>query len=559
MAEFSDMQLKLPPEEETYHNIFEAKHITTYLNDYVNRPIFNDRSLRDRIIFGFTAKNVERYEDSWQVRGIHASDKRQRVIQCSKLMIAAGLTTEPKMPDLPEQESYQGMLLHQRDFGHRQALSERANRITVLGAGKSAADMVYQCAKSGKEVTWVIRKSGTGPAAFIDIKGHGRYKNASEIGHTRMMLPMMPSCFTSPTLLSRFVQNTKLGQAIDRKIWDNADRDIRQEANYHQRYGARKGYPHLFPETAAFWCNGPVGLLQHPDFWEIISQKVDVHRCDISHLTHDSVVLSDGTGIVSDAILCGTGWKQPYAFFSDELHCQLGLPHPSTCHCLEDNASWMTLHSAAKEEILSEFPALCYPPTPKYSPQKTSATEKTPYRLYNLIAPLNDFPPSIVFLGQIRMANSFRTAECQALWASAYLDGTLPLPSYDEMEAEIAYTIAFSQCRYPISGGAGNYFFYDVISYTDKLLAELGLRSHKKVARKHVSGHLGAASRRVRNFFDPCFASDLEGVVEEYKSVVEKGPFKPLRRSSTRQSTLSRASTFASVKTSQSVKKTFKR
>lgn len=250
MAEFSDMQLKLPPEEETYHNIFEAKHITTYLNDYVNRPIFNDRSLRDRIIFGFTAKNVERYEDSWQVRGIHASDKRQRVIQCSKLMIAAGLTTEPKMPDLPEQESYQGMLLHQRDFGHRQALSERANRITVLGAGKSAADMVYQCAKSGKEVTWVIRKSGTGPAAFIDIKGHGRYKNASEIGHTRMMLPMMPSCFTSPTLLSRFVQNTKLGQAIDRKIWDNADRDIRQEANYHQRYGARKGYPHLFPETA---------------------------------------------------------------------------------------------------------------------------------------------------------------------------------------------------------------------------------------------------------------------------------------------------------------------
>ncbi|KAL9042386.1 MAG: hypothetical protein Q9214_003795, partial [Letrouitia sp. 1 TL-2023] len=238
MAEFSDMQLKLPPEEETYHNIFKAKHITTYLNEYVGRPIFHNRSLRDRIRFKFTAKDVERYEESWQVRGICASDGRHQIIQCSKLMIAVGLTTEPKMPDLLEQDSYQGMLLHQKDFGHAQVLSERVNRITVLGAGKSAADMVYQCAKSGKEVTWIIRESGTGPAAFIDIKGHGRYKNASEIGHTRMMLPMMPSCFTNPTLLSRFVQKTKLGQAIDRKIWDNADRDIRQEANYHERSGA---------------------------------------------------------------------------------------------------------------------------------------------------------------------------------------------------------------------------------------------------------------------------------------------------------------------------------
>jgi len=157
----------------------------------------------------------------------------------------------------------------------------------------------------------------------------------------------------------------------------------------------------------------------------------------------------------------------------------------------------MMLQEAADAEVLSQFPCLANPPR-RYEKNMT----KTPYRLYQMMGALDD--DSIVFLGQLRMANSFRVSECQALWATAYLDGVMALPSYDEMQADIAYMNAFCRRRYPAYGGEGNYFHYDVVSYTDNLLAELGLSSHRKKGPW-------------KNFVGPCFASDLRGIIDEYK------------------------------------------
>ena len=186
------------------------------------------------------------------------------------------------------------------------------------------------------------------------------------------------------------------------------------------------------------------------------------------------------------------------------------------------------LQEAADAEVLAQFPRLASPP--RFFER---GMVKTPYRLYQNMAPLDD--DSIVFLGQMRVANSFRVSECQALWATAYLDGNIALPSYDEMQADIAYVNAFCKRRYPANGGAGNYFHYDVISYTDNLLAELGLSSHRKKGWW-------------KNFVGPCFASDLRGCIDEYKkNVAEYERTGVIRRSSTMRSTLTRRSTATSV------------
>ena len=245
----------------------------------------------------------------------------------------------------------------------------------------------------------------------------------------------------------------------------------------------------------AFWCNGAVGLLQHPDFWDVVATKVDVYREDISHLDGNEMHLANGAIIPCDAILCGTGWKQSYSFFNNTQLCELGLPHPLTSHCLDDPAYWMALHAAADKEVLELYPKLASPPTYYHKPMV-----KTPYHLYKCMASLDD--DTIVFLGQVRIANNFRVAECQALWAAAYVDGILNLPSYEDMQAEIAYVNAWSARRYPANGGLGNYMPYDVIAYTDVLLAELALKSHRK--------------SKIRDFVEPCFASDLRGIVREY-------------------------------------------
>ena len=159
------------------------------------------------------------------------------------------------------------------------------------------------------------------------------------------------------------------------------------------------------------------------------------------------------------------------------------------------------LQEAADKEVIDEYPRLARPP--KYYQKPMT---KTPYRLYKCMAPLDD--DSIVFLGQIRIANNFRVAECQALWATALLDGTLDLPSYEDMQGEIAYVNAWCRRRYPANGGLGNYMHYDVIAYTDALLAELGLTSHRKPWLK--------------DFFSPCLANDLKDLIQEYKTKISR-------------------------------------
>ena len=216
----------------------------------------------------------------------------------------------------------------------------------------------------------------------------------------------------------------------------------------------------------------------------------------------------------------------------------------------------MMLHNAADEEVLAQYPKLAHPPENLLRKPMT----KTPYRLYKCIAPLDDVDDrSIVFLGQVKIANNLRVAECQALWATAYLDGrptpspendnnddedddnsaqkipispppsfsstntpssnstitpnttgVLTLPPYTELQIEIAYVNAWCTRRYPAQGGSGNYMHYDVIAYTDALLAEIGIKSHRQ-----RGGLLGGGSP-VKDFLEPCWASDLKGIVGEY-------------------------------------------
>ena len=136
------------------------------------------------------------------------------------------------------------------NFGQSSVLTNNfVHHFTVLGAGQSAADMVYAAAKAGKKVTWIIRDAGSGPAVFIDVKRHAAYKNAAEIGHTRLMIVLGPSCFDPPSLRSRFIHRTRLGRRIGKKILDNADRNLFQVANYNGRPGAMEGYKQLKPHA----------------------------------------------------------------------------------------------------------------------------------------------------------------------------------------------------------------------------------------------------------------------------------------------------------------------
>ena len=173
-----------------------------------------------------------------------------------------------------------------------------------------------------------------------------------------------------------------------------------------------------------------MGLIQHPDFWQTVAENVQIYREDILELDTHLVRLKNGIEIPTDVLLCGTGWAPdlPYFFTQDQI-AQLGLPHRID-QPTEDDPDWTKLENEADHQVVTYFPRLAKPP-----PYHQKPIINTPHRLYNCMAPLHD--DTIVFLGHIYVPNAFRAAECQAIWATAYLDKTIPLPPAEQMRREI--------------------------------------------------------------------------------------------------------------------------
>ena len=238
-------------------------------------------------------------------------------------------------------------------------------------------------------------------------------------------------------------------------------------------------------------------MIQQPEFWPLVSQKVTVYRADIVGTTANSLTLDDGRTVPTDVLLCGTGWNANYAFFSPQLARELGLPHDPGEELPEEAESWGKLMKADDQDIIKQYPFLAKPPA---NSKPISSTHLTPARLYNGIASLTD--PSIVFLGRARLSNNFRGSEAQAIWATAYWDGHIKLPPFDQAQREVAYMNAFSRRRYPSRGFDGLNFHADLVWYTDRLVSQAGLESHRKGWWEDPE--------------EPCLASDFRDCKDEY-------------------------------------------
>ena len=99
--------------------------------------------------------------------------------------------------------------------------------------------------------------------------------------------------------------------------------------------------------------------------------------------------------------------------------------------------------------------------------------------------------------------------EAQSLWATAYLDKKLVLPSAEERLEEVALFTAWCRRRYLNNGEKGNWMTFELVGYTDRLLEQLGLKAHRKGWFKDL--------------FEPCRASDFKGLEEEYVKKYEEG------------------------------------
>ncbi|KAH6663126.1 putative dimethylaniline monooxygenase, partial [Halenospora varia] len=500
-AEFSDQAMSRPPDEDVYLEFFKAKHTTKYLESYVDSHSYAGRTLRDRIRLSTEVFSLSKADGKWTVltkeSGLH------HTFTTPKLVIASGLTSIPNMPSLPGRESFQGQILHHEDFGSSNVLtSQDIQNITILGAGKSSADMAYEAVKAGKTVSWVLKATDTtGPGFFLSPKGMGPYKNAFEIGMTRVAGTFTPSFMNGINWWTKLLHSSKYGVKMMSSFWGTVDADARKDANFETRENLQ-GFEKLAPHSPIFWQNCTGGLLNHVDFFDTIARNVRIYCADVQGLDKDYLLLEGGEKIPSDAVLCGTGWVPSLQFFSEDQCRELGLPHLLSQESVSEKTRWTDLEAQADIKVLATFPQLATPP-----PHYHKAPTHTPYRLYRHIVPMSESGKavedrSIVFIGQVGVGNYFPTVECQALWATVYLDGKLVLPSMEEQEKEVALFTTWCRRRYLSSGEEGNNMTFELIGYVDTLLKDLGLSSYRKGWFKDL--------------FAPMWASDFKGLKAEF-------------------------------------------
>jgi dimethylaniline monooxygenase (N-oxide forming) len=541
MAEFSDQPLPPIPDLESYYGFFPAKHVTEYLESYVESHVYGGQPLSERIRLNNRVTHlVKRHETGlWHacicVQPQSDEDEmtmNEYTITAPKVIDATGLTSSPYIPNIASLPAFPGDTIHQKDVAQSSFLADTSkHNIIVIGGAKSAADISYAAAKAEKSVTWVIRRSGSGPASFAPAKGSGMYKNSNESFYTRLTALFIASVFVEEggltwsfgALVEWFLYRTTVGTLLLTWIWKRVTARAWGEAGYTSRQvtqqhlddsraprkpdGAGKGFHNLQPDTDIFWQNDSSGINQRPDFFSTIVNGVDVYREDIERIDERGVTLTDkeGTHIAADVLVFATGWdmKASYAHLDDSTAYTLGLPVPKSLQSTETASKWSTLDAHASTHILQRFPVLAHPP-PHYSDPVTL----TPLRLYKAMLPISD--PSIIFLGKIMLGNHFRTAEVQALWALSVIDDVLDLPTEETMQRDVAETVAWCKKRYLGKGQLGNWFWFDMVPYTDTLLAQLGMWSHRKEE--------GRGWMRWKELVRPCFAKDLRGLIAEYKT-----------------------------------------
>ena len=243
-AEWSDMPMPRPPDNDLYYEFFKANHTSKYIEKYVDYHRFTGQSLRDRIRFGFKVDSIKKLDEVWIITGDTAKFRAPKVI------VASGVTSKPNMPALPGKDNFGALIIHQENFGQSSVLSSpELQNVTVIGGGKSAADMIYASVKAGKKVSWITRASGTGPGFLFSPRGRGPYKNAFEIGSTRVASTISPSILNPETWWTRFLHGTASGQKMVNAVWGGADKETRADAGFDGRQDALEGFKNLEPHT----------------------------------------------------------------------------------------------------------------------------------------------------------------------------------------------------------------------------------------------------------------------------------------------------------------------
>lgn len=239
-------------------------------------------------------------------------------IRCDKLIIASGLCSVPRPMQIKGQETFSKPIVNFSELGRKaQALldDENVKHVTVLGGSKAACDCVYMFASQGKQVSWIIRRTGHGPCwmspPYVYV---GPVKCWLEMLVTSRWMSWPSPCVWGDSdgfgWVRQALHNTRVGRVLVDRFWTNLSMGTLKQAGYldDDVEGKLKG---LWPLGNAFGYATQLGMLNYPDdlFEYVRRGQVEVVRKDVLGMGEGTVLCEDGLVVQTDAWVASTGWR----------------------------------------------------------------------------------------------------------------------------------------------------------------------------------------------------------------------------------------------------------
>jgi len=475
--EYSDFPMELDRYELKRDQHIPGHVVHRYLVDFAEHFSLSSRiRLQTKVDAATLGK-----DGIWRVdySSFHSGDSllaKKGVLMARNLVVATGLTSEPRMPSYPGQDDFQGHLFHSIQLNTRaQVLREAKGNVVVVGANKSAWDVCYMAAQlTSPQATihMVIRPSGRGPSWMWRRSGILNFLSISRLTSTRLFTWFDPSPLASP--LQHIFLTSWLGRLICTIFWALLDCLVLSTSGYLM---VQDKLSRLQPWYSTFWMGNSLGVHNYEtDWFEFVKKgKIVVHHAEVEGFVSEgqAICLSDGQVLKQvDAVVLCTGWEYtPNICFT-----------PSVFTSRTDAKHIKGLQRKENDEALQArkiLGGIC----PAILTKKETSKYLTPFRFYRFMVPLNhqlrQFD-NIAFIGFYQSVHTMLVAQAQALWIMAFFQRAIisPWPDVQTYRKWTYLNTEYQQLRR--LGSPFPDLVLDVMPYIDLLLTDLGLVASRK-------------------------------------------------------------------------------
>ena len=269
-------------------SIADGPSILEYLNETVD-----EYNLREKISFNqkVISSNWASDKSVWELKVLSNGDEIS--MTCNFLFLCGGYYSydKPFMPKFPNQEEFQGKLIHPQFWD--ESLDYTNKKVVVIGSGATAITLVPAIAKKAEHVTMLQRS----PSYVVSGPGEDSWSHS-----LNKILPLRLSYFL---IRWKIILRTSLGFYLARKypnwvkkrlidrVRDELGQDFNVEKHFTPRYNPWDQRMCLVPDSNLFAS--------------IRDNKASVVTDVIKSFTKEGILVESGEQIEADIIITATG------------------------------------------------------------------------------------------------------------------------------------------------------------------------------------------------------------------------------------------------------------